>query len=97
VERTDLHFLCRLFRYRDTEYRDGGQVATGPNIVFGGNTGASSTLNINSGGTLQTLSLRGGDGASQANFNDGILRATATNATFINSFTGTELTCSLAA
>ncbi|UED32535.1 autotransporter family protein [Rhizobium ruizarguesonis] len=40
---------------------------------------------------MQTLSLRGGPGASQANFDNGILRATAANATFINGFSGTEL------
>ncbi|MCQ1810739.1 autotransporter outer membrane beta-barrel domain-containing protein, partial [Neorhizobium galegae] len=71
-----------------------GQVTTGSNTILGGSGGApasSGTLNINSGGTLQTLSLRAGNGASQANFDNGILRATAANATFINSFTGTEL------
>lgn len=70
---------------------NGGQVTTGSNTVLGGGIAASGTLNINSGGTLQTLSLRGGPGASQANFDDGILRATAANATFINGFSGTEL------
>lgn len=73
---------------------NGGQVTTGSNTVLGGGGGptlSSGTLNISSGGTLQTLSLRGGLGVSQANFDNGILRATAANATFINAFTGTEL------
>ncbi|MCJ9754679.1 autotransporter outer membrane beta-barrel domain-containing protein, partial [Neorhizobium sp. BETTINA12A] len=74
---------------------NGGQVTTGSNTVLGGSAGppspSSGTLNISGGGTLQTLSLRGGPGASQANFNDGILRATAANPTFINGFSGTEL------
>ncbi|UWU30727.1 autotransporter outer membrane beta-barrel domain-containing protein [Rhizobium sp. WSM1274] len=71
--------------------KNGGQVTTGSNTVLGGGIAASGILNISSGGTLQTLSLRGGPGASQANFDNGILRATAANATFINGFSGTEL------
>ncbi|WP_455710443.1 autotransporter family protein [Rhizobium ruizarguesonis] len=70
---------------------NGGQVTTGSNTILGGGAASSGTLNIGSGGTLQTLSLRGGPGASQANFNNGILRASAANATFINGFSGTEL------
>ncbi|WP_105008077.1 autotransporter outer membrane beta-barrel domain-containing protein [Rhizobium leguminosarum] len=70
---------------------NGGQVTTGSNTILGGGAASSGTLNIGSGGTLQTLSLRGGPGASQANFDDGILRASAANATFINGFSGTEL------
>ncbi|NEJ17581.1 autotransporter outer membrane beta-barrel domain-containing protein [Rhizobium leguminosarum] len=70
---------------------NGGQVTTGSNTILGGGAASSGTLNIGSGGTLQTLSLRGGPGASQANFDNGILRATAANATFINGFSGTEL------
>ncbi|WP_246728030.1 autotransporter outer membrane beta-barrel domain-containing protein [Rhizobium leguminosarum] len=69
---------------------NGGLVNTG-NTVLGNIAGSSGTLNISSGGTLQTQSLRGGPGASQANFDDGILRATAANATFINGFSGNEL------
>ncbi|TBC88618.1 autotransporter outer membrane beta-barrel domain-containing protein (plasmid) [Rhizobium beringeri] len=70
---------------------NGGQVTTGSNTILGGGAASSGTLNIGSGGTLQTLSLRGGPGASQANFDNGILHATAANATFINGFSGTEL------
>ncbi|WP_254701361.1 autotransporter family protein [Neorhizobium galegae] len=72
---------------------NGGQFSVGT-AVLGNNAGpppSSGTLNISSGGILQIQTLRGGAGASQANFNDGILRATAANATFINGFTGTEL------
>ncbi|WP_441005341.1 autotransporter family protein [Rhizobium sp. 25PS6] len=70
---------------------NGGQVTAGSNTVLGGSAGSSGTLNIGSGGTLQTLSLRGAGGGSQATFDDGILRATATNAIFINGFSATEL------
>ncbi|NNH85996.1 autotransporter outer membrane beta-barrel domain-containing protein [Rhizobium laguerreae] len=66
-------------------------VTTVNGTVLGNFAGSSGTLNISSGGTLQTQALRGGVGASQANFDDGILRATAANATFINGFTGTDL------
>ncbi|MGR9246877.1 autotransporter family protein [Rhizobium leguminosarum] len=70
---------------------NGGQVTTGANTVLGGNAASSGTLNITGSGTLQTLSLRGGPGASQANFDNGILRATAANPAFISLFSGTEL------
>ncbi|WP_445013445.1 autotransporter family protein [Rhizobium leguminosarum] len=70
---------------------NGGQVTTGSNTVLGGGIAASGTLNISSGGTLQTLSLRGGNGTSQANFDNGILGATAANAAFVSLFSGTEL------
>ncbi len=59
--------------------------------MLGGNAASSGTLNITGGGTLQTLSLRGGPGVSQANFDNGILRATAANPAFISLFSGTEL------
>ncbi|CDN49072.1 autotransporter family protein [Neorhizobium galegae] len=59
--------------------------------VLGNIAGSSGTLNISSGGILQTQSFRGGAGTRQANFDDGILRATAANATFISLFSGTEL------
>ncbi|MCV9942060.1 MULTISPECIES: autotransporter outer membrane beta-barrel domain-containing protein [unclassified Rhizobium] len=70
---------------------NGGQVTAGGGTTLGNLAAGSGTLNITAGGTLQTLSLRGGSGASQANFNNGILRATAANATFINGFSGSEL------
>ncbi|MGO7042663.1 autotransporter outer membrane beta-barrel domain-containing protein [Rhizobium acaciae] len=70
---------------------NGGQVTVAAGTVLGGAGTASGTLNVSGGGTLQTQSLRGGPGASQANFNNGILRATGANATFINGFSGSEL------
>ena len=69
---------------------NGGQLSVGT-AVLGNIAGSSGTLNISSGGILQAQALRGGPGASQANFDNGILRATAANATFINGFSGTEL------
>ncbi|MDC9807958.1 hypothetical protein [Rhizobium binxianense] len=69
--------------------QNGGQVNAGTATLGSGAT-SSGTLNI-TGGTLQAQTLRGGAGASQANFDNGILRATAANATFINGFSGTEL------
>ncbi|NKM27914.1 autotransporter outer membrane beta-barrel domain-containing protein [Rhizobium laguerreae] len=69
---------------------NGGQVNTGT-AVLGNIASSSGTLNISSGGTLRAQTFRGGAGASQANFDNGILRATAANATFINGFSGTEL------
>jgi T5SS/PEP-CTERM-associated repeat protein len=72
--------------------QDGAVVATGGSgTVLGGFPQGSGTLNIDGGGTLQTQSLRGGPGTVQANFDNGILRATAANATFINGFSGTQL------
>ncbi|OOO52553.1 autotransporter outer membrane beta-barrel domain-containing protein [Rhizobium laguerreae] len=71
---------------------NGGQVTTGGSgTQLGVNASASGTLNVSSGGLLQTRAFRGSFGASQANFDDGILRATAANPTFINGFSGTEL------
>ncbi len=69
---------------------NGGQVNL-ITVILGSGVTSSGTVNISSGGTLQAQTLRGGAGASQANFDDGILRATAANATFINGFSGTEL------
>ncbi len=70
---------------------NGGKVVTVSNTVLGSGVQSSGTLNISSGGTLQAQTLRIGSGTGQANFNDGILRATVANATFINGFSGTEL------
>ncbi|MBY5747966.1 autotransporter outer membrane beta-barrel domain-containing protein [Rhizobium leguminosarum] len=69
---------------------NGGQVNV-TNAILGATVTSSGTLNISSGGTLQAQTLRSTNGASQANFDDGILRATAANATFINGFSGNEL------
>lgn len=84
-------FYVGFFGIGTLNVENDGQVTTGSNTVLGGNAVSSGTLNISGGGTLQTLSLRGGPGGSQANFDNGILRAGANNATFINSFNGTEL------
>lgn len=70
---------------------NGGQVNTNTALLGGPGPLTSGTLNISSGGTLQAQTLRSGSGASQANFDNGILRATAANATFIDGFSGTEL------
>ncbi|WP_105440648.1 autotransporter outer membrane beta-barrel domain-containing protein [Neorhizobium sp. T25_13] len=70
---------------------NGGQVTAGTTTLGSNTTASSGTLNISSGGTLQAQSLRVGAGAGQANFDNGILRATAANPTFINGFSGTEL------
>ncbi|KQV79280.1 autotransporter outer membrane beta-barrel domain-containing protein [Rhizobium sp. Root1220] len=69
---------------------NGGQVNANTAVLGTGAT-SSGTLNLSSGGTLQAQTLRGGLGASQANFDNGILRARANNATSINGFSGTEL------
>ncbi|NDK54230.1 autotransporter-associated beta strand repeat-containing protein, partial [Rhizobium laguerreae] len=70
---------------------NGGRVVTVGSTVVGNNAAASGILNISGSGTLQTLSLRGGAGPSQANFDNGILRARVANATFIGGFSGTDL------
>jgi T5SS/PEP-CTERM-associated repeat protein/autotransporter-associated beta strand protein len=67
---------------------NGAQVTAGTTVV--GDPGGSGTLNMN-GGTLATISLRGGAGASQANFDNAIVRARGNNASFITGFTGNEL------
>ncbi|MGM4886631.1 autotransporter family protein [Tardiphaga sp. 604_B6_N1_1] len=62
------------------------------NTRVGGGTGSSGMLNINGGSTLETNVLTGsGVGASQVNFDNGILQARANQATFITGFSGTEL------
>ncbi|MCK1721513.1 autotransporter outer membrane beta-barrel domain-containing protein [Bradyrhizobium sp. 141] len=71
--------------------QNGAQVVTAVGTVLGSGAPSSGTLNISSGGMLETQSLRGGAGASQANFDNAILRVNANNATFINGFSGTKL------
>ncbi|WP_457492321.1 autotransporter family protein [Tardiphaga sp. P5_C7] len=71
--------------------QNGAKVAIGASTSLGSNAASSGTLNISGGGTLQTQALRGGAGTVQANFDTGILRANAANATFINGFSGTKL------
>ena len=71
--------------------QDGAKVVVGAGTVLGSGAASAGTLNISGGGTLETQSLRGGTGAHQANFDNGILRARANNATFISGFSGTRL------
>ncbi|UZE52251.1 autotransporter family protein [Rhodopseudomonas sp. P2A-2r] len=70
---------------------NGARVTANAGVAIGRLTVGSGTLNINGGGTLETQSLRGGAGTAQVSFDNGILRATATNPTFINGFSGTNL------
>ena len=53
--------------------------------------GSTGTLNITSGGTLQTLALQAGGGTAQVNFDNGILRAIQNNPSFVTGFSGTGL------
>lgn len=72
--------------------RNSAKVVTGAGTVLGGNAPSSGTLNISGGGGLETQSLRGGAGARQVNFDNGILRAGAgAPSTFIFGFSGTQL------
>jgi fibronectin-binding autotransporter adhesin len=70
---------------------NGGKVVTGAGTTLGSNAASSGTLSVSGGGTLETQSLRGGAGTVQASFDNGILRATANSAIFINGFSGTKL------
>ena len=73
-----------------------GAVATANTVVIaaslsGLNPGRG-TLNLSSGGALETQALTGGPGVMrQINFDSSTLRATASNAAFISGFSGTEL------
>jgi outer membrane autotransporter protein len=71
--------------------QNGAKVVTGAGTRLTNVASSSGTVNISGGGTLETQSLRGGPGTVQANFDNGILRASAANATFINGFAGTQL------
>lgn len=71
--------------------QNGGLVVATGGLTIANGVASSGTLNISSGGTLQTQFLRGVNGTTRANFDNGILRAAANNAIFINGFSGTEL------
>ncbi|WP_441281122.1 autotransporter family protein [Tardiphaga sp. 862_B3_N1_1] len=71
--------------------QNGGSVVTGTGTVLANGPAASGTLNVSGGGTLQTSFLRKGNGAAQVNFDDGLLKATFSNPTFISGFSGTYL------
>jgi fibronectin-binding autotransporter adhesin len=73
-----------------------GNGATGRLVSVGNTTvvadsGSPGTLNMSGGGALQTAWLIGGTGATQVNFDRGVLQARADNANFISGFAGTEL------
>ena len=70
---------------------NGARVTANGGVAVGRLPTSSGTLNINGGGTLETSFLRGGTGAAQVNFDNGVLKATANNATFISGFSGTNL------
>ena len=73
---------------------DGGLVSAATGTIVGAASGTG-TINLNATlgnqGALETLALTRGTGAAQINFDGGILRATANNASFITGFSGTEL------
>jgi fibronectin-binding autotransporter adhesin len=71
--------------------QNSARVYSAVGTIVGNGAASSGTVNISGGGTLETRYLRGGPGGSQANFDNGILKATANNPTFINGFSGTEL------
>ena len=71
--------------------QDGGRVSAAGNTTIGNGAASSGTLNISGGGTLETSVLQNSNGAAQVNFDHGILKATASKATFINGFFGTAL------
>ena len=70
---------------------NGAAVATLLTVFLAGSSTSSGTLNVSGGGSVQTQLLRAGPGTVQANFDNGVLRATALNATFIRGFSGTAL------
>ena len=70
----------------------GGRVFAPVGTTMDQGVGSSGTLNISGGGTLETSFLQDSNGGTaQVNFDNGTLKATSSNATFINGFTGTEL------
>ena len=72
--------------------QDGGRVFAPAGMTMDFGVGSSGTLNFSGGGTLETNFLQDSNGGTaQVNFDNGILKATASNATFISGFTGTEL------
>ncbi len=69
-----------------------GKVSAANGVKVGDVAGSSGVINLTSGGRLETLNLDGtGVGAKQLNFDNGVLRANAGNASFITGFAGTEL------
>jgi T5SS/PEP-CTERM-associated repeat protein len=70
---------------------NGAEVNAHAGVKVGLLATASGTLNINSGGLLQTTSLAGGAGAAQVNFDDATIRALASSPTFISGLTVSQL------
>ncbi|MFC5067999.1 autotransporter outer membrane beta-barrel domain-containing protein [Flaviflagellibacter deserti] len=56
-----------------------------------GTSASQGTLNVTSGGTLQTQTLLRGTGPVQVNFDGGTLRAKTNTTSFVSGFSGTEL------
>ncbi|MEY9401178.1 outer membrane autotransporter protein [Bradyrhizobium japonicum] len=91
MEHSRRNFFVGFLGAGTLNIQNGGRIVTGAGTVLANSASSSGTLNISGGGILETQSLRGGSGASQANFDNGILQATVSNATFINGFSGTRL------
>jgi outer membrane autotransporter protein len=62
---------------------NGGHVIAQNGLRLGGLVGSSGTLNISGGSLLETTSVGAGTGTRQINFDNAIVRALASNATFI--------------
>ena len=70
---------------------DGGLVSAQSVVRLGFNATGIGVINIAGGGTLETTSLTKGAGSAQVNFDDATLRALASNPTFIDTLTVSEL------
>lgn len=70
---------------------DGGLVSAQSAVRLGFNATGIGVLNIAGGGTLETANLIKGAGSAQVNFDDATLRALASNPTFIDTLTVSEL------
>ncbi|WP_244941368.1 autotransporter outer membrane beta-barrel domain-containing protein [Bradyrhizobium yuanmingense] len=63
---------------------NGAAVVAQNGIRLGNNAGSSGTLNISSGGILETTGITFGSGTRQVNFDNATVRALATNSAFIS-------------
>lgn len=61
---------------------NGGTVTAQNGLRFGNSAGSSGTLNVSSGGILETTGITVGPGTRQMNFDNAIVRALANNAAF---------------
>nr|WP_312010289.1 autotransporter outer membrane beta-barrel domain-containing protein [Bradyrhizobium neotropicale] len=64
---------------------NGATVVAQNGLRLGNNAGSSGTLNITSGGILETTGISFGSGTRQMNFDNAIVRALATNSAFFGS------------